>query len=85
MRKSRIASPKNSSRWLSGRVGDEIDLVAEMAVLNPFDFFVEPYVENWPFQYREEEGRELAPFRVLAKHGAAAKRAQTACASAGAR
>ena len=49
----------------------EIDLVAEMAVHNPFDFFVEPYVENWPFQYREEEARELAPFRVLAKHGAA--------------
>ena len=49
----------------------EIDLVAEMAVFNPFDFFVEPYVEQWPFQYREEEARELAPFRVLAKHGAA--------------
>jgi uncharacterized protein (DUF2126 family) len=49
----------------------EIDLVAEMAVHNPFDFFVEPYVENWPFQYSEEEARELAPFRVLAKHSAA--------------
>ncbi|MCC6633297.1 MAG: transglutaminase family protein [Gammaproteobacteria bacterium] len=49
----------------------EIDLVAEMAVHNPFDFFVEPYAENWPFQYKEDEARELAPFRVLAKHGAA--------------
>jgi uncharacterized protein (DUF2126 family)/transglutaminase-like putative cysteine protease len=48
----------------------EIDLVAEMAVHNPFDFFVEPYAESWPFQYKEEEARELAPFRVLAKHGA---------------
>ncbi|MEY4760713.1 MAG: hypothetical protein RLZZ200_569, partial [Pseudomonadota bacterium] len=48
----------------------EIDLLAEMAVHNPFDFFVEPYVEKWPFAYREEEARELAPFRVLAKHGA---------------
>ena len=49
----------------------EIDLVAEMAVHNPFDFFVEPYVETWPFEYREEEARELAPFRVLSKHGKA--------------
>ncbi|MFO1502369.1 MAG: transglutaminase family protein [Steroidobacteraceae bacterium] len=49
----------------------EIDLVAEMAVHNPFDFFVEPYAENWPFQYREDEARDLAPFRVLGSHGAA--------------
>jgi uncharacterized protein (DUF2126 family)/transglutaminase-like putative cysteine protease len=48
----------------------EIDLVAEMAVHNPFDFFVESYVENWPFQYKAEEATELAPFRVLARHGA---------------
>ena len=51
----------------------EIDLVAEMAVHNPFDFFVEPYAEAWPFEYREEESLELAPFRVLTKHGAAFK------------
>ncbi len=27
----------------------EVDLVAEMAVLNPFDFFTAEYAENWPF------------------------------------
>src|SRR5689334_19122902 len=47
----------------------EIDLVAEMSVLNPFDFFVEPYVESWPFQYSDEEARELAPFFVRAPAG----------------
>jgi len=42
----------------------EVDLVAEMAVFNPFDFFLEPYAEKIPFQYTEGEQRELAPYRV---------------------
>lgn len=40
----------------------EVDLVAEMAVFNPFDFFLEPYAENIPFNYASEEQRELAPY-----------------------
>lgn len=41
----------------------EVDLVAEMAVFNPFDFFLEPYAERFPFAYAEEERRELSAFR----------------------
>jgi uncharacterized protein (DUF2126 family) len=40
----------------------EVDLIAEMAVLNPFDFFVESRAETWPFAYLPEEALELAPF-----------------------
>ncbi|MED5606108.1 transglutaminase family protein [Pseudomonas sp. JH-2] len=40
----------------------EVDLVAEMAVFNPFDFFLEPYAEQFPFAYGADEQRELAPY-----------------------
>ena len=44
----------------------EVDLVAEMAVLNPFDFFLEPYAEHFPFAYTAEEQSELAPYLAKA-------------------
>src|SRR5262245_25001857 len=44
----------------------EIDLIAEMAVLNPFDFFLEKYAESYPFDYEASERRELAPYLVAA-------------------
>ncbi|BAN50894.1 DUF2126 domain-containing protein [Metapseudomonas resinovorans] len=40
----------------------EVDLVAEMAVFNPFDFFLEPYAEQIPFSYTADDQRELAPY-----------------------
>ena len=38
-----------------------VDLVAEMSVLNPFDFFLEPEAEKFPFTYSAESALELVP------------------------
>ena len=40
-----------------------VDLVADMATINPFDFFLEPEAETWPFVYDPVLEQELAPFR----------------------
>src|SRR5436190_20575014 len=39
-----------------------VDLIADMAVVNPFDFFVEPFAETFPFAYPAEFAEELAPY-----------------------
>jgi uncharacterized protein (DUF2126 family)/transglutaminase-like putative cysteine protease len=39
-----------------------IDLVADMATINPFEFFVEESVSSYPFAYEPQLAQELAPF-----------------------
>lgn len=46
-----------------------VDLVAEIAVYNPFDFFLEPGAERFPFIYSSELKAELAPYLVAAPMG----------------
>ena len=41
-----------------------VDLVVEMAVYNPFDFFLEPSAEEFPFSYAKDQSAELAPYLV---------------------
>ncbi|HEX2747502.1 MAG TPA: transglutaminase family protein, partial [Verrucomicrobiales bacterium] len=43
----------------------EVDLVAEMAVYNPFDFFLEPEAEHVPFTYDPALDHDLAPFKAV--------------------
>ncbi|HPW30583.1 MAG TPA: transglutaminase family protein, partial [Rhodoferax sp.] len=39
-----------------------VDVVVEMAVYNPFDFFLEPEAEEFPFKYEAQLQEELLPY-----------------------
>jgi uncharacterized protein (DUF2126 family)/transglutaminase-like putative cysteine protease len=40
----------------------DVDLTAELSVFNPFDFFLEPSAEMFPFAYEPALAQELAPY-----------------------
>lgn len=42
----------------------EVDLLAELSVINPFDFFLEPVAEQFPFSYESAAEEELRAFLV---------------------
>lgn len=42
----------------------EVDLVADMSVYNPFDFFVEEDAESWPFEYEDDLAADLDMYRT---------------------
>ncbi len=54
---ARLVFPEKTREFLV-----EVDLVAEMSVLNPFDFFLEPDAQKFPFAYDPALDHELAPF-----------------------
>ncbi len=47
----------------------QVDLVADMTVINPFDFFVDEAAKTFPFQYEEWLTRELKPFLETTARG----------------
>jgi transglutaminase-like putative cysteine protease len=47
----------------------EVDLIADMTVINPFEFFVEESAFHYPFYYSEQEIKELAPYMELKENG----------------
>jgi uncharacterized protein (DUF2126 family)/transglutaminase-like putative cysteine protease len=54
---ARLVFPERTREFLV-----EVDLVAEMAVFNPFDFFLEPAAEEYPFAPDPAAARDLRPF-----------------------
>ncbi|HEX8340997.1 MAG TPA: transglutaminase family protein [Tepidisphaeraceae bacterium] len=56
-RLARLVFPKKARE-----LAVEVDLVAEMTVINPFDFFIEKSADRYPFTYEETLRRELAPY-----------------------
>jgi len=61
---ARLVFPEKATELLI-----EVDLVAEMAVHNPFDFFLEPGAEQFPFSYEPTLRKQLAPFLEIAPAG----------------
>ena len=47
----------------------EVDFSAQMTVINPFDFFVEPYADSFPFAYTADLKTELAPYLATMEAG----------------
>ena len=39
----------------------EVEVIADMVVVNPFDFFVEDYATDFPFRYPAQLAGELTP------------------------
>ncbi len=66
------------SNWLARIVVPEatehltvtVDLTAELNVINPFDFFLEPEAESYPFDYPSELMEDLKPYFRKAEVGA---------------
>jgi uncharacterized protein (DUF2126 family)/transglutaminase-like putative cysteine protease len=47
----------------------EVDLIAELTTVNPFDFFLEKYAEEFPFQYDTTLAKELGPYLIAETPG----------------
>ena len=45
----------------------DVDLSFEHQIINPFDFFVEPYAERFPFKYEPAQKVELGPYLKRSK------------------
>jgi uncharacterized protein (DUF2126 family) len=46
-----------------------VDLVADMTVINPFDFFIETEAERVPFAYASDLARDLTPYLAADEQG----------------
>ena len=54
---ARVVLPEKTDRFVV-----TVDLVADMAVINPFDFFVADEAKEWPFAYEPVLKQELRPY-----------------------
>lgn len=47
----------------------EVEVIAEMVVINPFDFFIEKTAEQFPFTYGHQLRKELLPYFEVTEDG----------------
>ncbi len=46
-----------------------VEIIADLITINPFDFFVEDYAKEFPFEYKEHLKKELLPYLELSQEG----------------
>lgn len=51
------------------RLGIEVEIIARLDDVNPFDFLVEPFAGNYPFEYPAQLRKELAPYLRIDRPG----------------
>ncbi len=51
------------------RLTVDVEVIAEMVAINPFDFFLEDSAMTCPFEYAPEVAADLAPYRVISDDG----------------
>lgn len=47
----------------------DVEIIADLKTINPFDFFVEDYAEEYPFTYKETTKKELQPYLEIDESG----------------
>ncbi|HRI79974.1 MAG TPA: transglutaminase family protein, partial [Cyclobacteriaceae bacterium] len=47
----------------------EVEVIADMIIINPFDFFVEKYADEFPFAYTHQLKKELTPYFEITERG----------------
>ena len=55
---ARVVFPEQTTEFVV-----DVDLVADMSVINPFDFFLEPEATHYPFTYEPALFEDLLPYR----------------------
>jgi uncharacterized protein (DUF2126 family)/transglutaminase-like putative cysteine protease len=53
----------------SRKLSVEVDVIAEMITINPFDFFLDEYAKQFPFGYDAQLARELIPYLEVKENG----------------
>ena len=61
---ARLSFPEKTKKF-----SVEVDLVAEMVVINPFDFFLDDTANHYPFKYEKRLASELKPYMAINARG----------------
>jgi uncharacterized protein (DUF2126 family) len=57
---ARVLFPNKTNEFLV-----EVDVVAELSPINPFDFFLEPGIADYPFDYAPDLAKDLEPYHSV--------------------